>query len=102
MAEYRTTNQDLAASLAASGFTCTMETYDGFEVEYVFDDRKVKASVTSWYERHLKVEAKVLAAAIRRIRVESKRVREQYGRSRVPIKKAFTIESPNDSRPPRS
>lgn len=99
--EYRTTNQDLAAALAAYGFPAMLETYDGFEVEYVFSS-KVSDAVKDWYERELKVEAKALSAAMRRIRIESKKVCEQYGRSRVPIKKAFSLESTTPQRPPRS
>lgn len=88
-----TVNADLTASIVAQGIPCLVETYDGFQVEFVFTGEnagKARTLSVQWTSEHdLPAPSRKLTVTSRRLRIEMRKVREQYGRSRAPISKEF-------------
>lgn len=88
-----TVNMDMTASIVAHDIPCLIETYDGFQIEFVFTGENARAAMRladEWTSANdLQGPSRKLTVISRRIRVEMRRVREQYGKERVPISKEF-------------
>lgn len=89
-----TVNADLTASIVAQGIPCSVETYDGFQVEFVFGGEyaiRARKLAEQWIsEDDLPAPSRTLTVVSRRLRIEMRKVREAYSKQRVPIKKEFS------------